>query len=531
MSMIHSINKILLIDLGNIKDAHIIKNLSDSIMNKNPQASISVLADKRIEDQVTSIEGLTFHGINYENIVSIISNSSLGDGFALNEFINPVQSVKEQVWDCVVNIGNDYASIALASYIRGKKNFGISFNQDKSKRYSNYWSKIYDHLSSIHYDIGLSPIEILHHMLNLDWGSSTNQPYLLPTVESKSIDKKMIEIQKEYFKSSHIGKTVGVLMSPHDNDKTIPFNALYGFFDMCYEKNDILPLFLIPQGGGQRSIITYNNNNIIEYEDKYLPNLLNHIDIAITFFSPRAMPVSKINTSSLRVFPLHSDPAVEVFPLEDSLVMRCVRSDYSLLQASDILTGCLSLLSEDKKSYQFSNNVVVYRPFKKDNYSSYIPIGGDVNIYDELVKIIAKNLIYIYADDGDILLTPHFYKNIFYKDEIDLFIEKEKEYLNQAIKRILRCIRLVKKLKLRKDQGSSFIGALESLVNLCSLKSIVAVPIMIFKIEVEAIASHDCQTNIAIFEESLFSLKKRVHKIYKLINTFNEKNSVLRNFL
>ena len=280
-------NKVLLINLKNAEDTLGIGGLINSIKKNDPSAKISVLIYKEYKLAISYLKNIaTVHQVDRKKILSIKSSPLFSDTFAFNEFMAPLIELKKNKWDHVINMDNDSVSHLITSYLMNQKHSGICFKKDKVINYSNYWAKIYCHVLPAPFNIGLSSVENLHQMAQLNWEKPGIKIYL-PPENNRAITKKIAIVKKQ---QSHISpgfKLVGVLIRPSSLMKEITLSTLCDFFHLCLENGDFHPLILISPSESEKKLanklreLFSDHLTFMEYNVQTLPNILLHLDLLI----------------------------------------------------------------------------------------------------------------------------------------------------------------------------------------------------------------------------------------------------------
>ena len=137
---------------------------------------------------------------------------------------------------------------------------------------------------------------------------------------------------------------------------------------------------------------------------------------------------------------------------------------------------------------------------------------------------MAKDVLYLYAgncDHSDLLFSSH-YKKIFHPNEIEQWVIREKEHLTFALKYLLSCLRSVRQARVQRKQKELFVEKLSILLALCETPSIIAIPIILFRAKLEAIAADESNIATDLIANELFSLKNNLQKLFRFISSITE---------
>ena len=518
--------KVLLIDLRKPDDVVETIGFANSIKNNISNAEVSVLIYKESEHAVKCMKNINMiYTIDRIRITSIKSSPLFSDALAFNEFMSPLTKIQQSKWDYIINISNDNVSTALTSYLADKKYVGKCLNQDKSVSYSDYyWAKLHGDARSIAPNMGLSSMEILHQMLQLEKRNLEGKSYLL-SLDNKIIAEKMLAIRKNQSHLSSDLKLVGILTPPPPLSEEITSDVSFEFITICLQDNEFYPILLISSAQEEkemanRLIESLNKNLIvIEYNYNSLPYILLHLDLLITSKNDAKIIGDMTDTPMVEICPSESVPFYQSTTSEGNIIIKSIKNNTVPINPSDILKACFLLCAKENIYFEFSENITIYKVLNEQDRCEYIPIGGCLNIREELTRIIGKDIIYNYHNSEDIGLFGPLYKNIFSNDEIKSWIEQENQIISSASKVLLNCLRSINQVKLRKNKINDFIKKLDQLLEFCNNQSIASLPIALFKTDLESIPNHDYRTNIEVIEKELFALKSNLQKIFKLINS------------
>ena len=519
-------NKILLIDLERSGGTPSTINLINSIKSNYPSNDISLLVykDKGPEHVATYLSGISkVYQINCKKIISIKSSPLFSDNFALNEFMAPLREIKQSQWDYIVNVSNDSVSTPLTSYLMEQKcrHIGACQSKDHTILYSNYWAKIYDTIVPIAYDglSCLSSTETLLRMARLSWRPS--RPFSLGhQQEDREGAKEILAIRQR----SPDVKLVGVISLHTEENETCR-----NFLQACVQSDDFCPLLLISPSRAERELANklreFLNGKlaIIEYELKTLPYLLLHIDLLVTSDARAKAMGDSTETPVVEICPEGEVAFRQTTAMEGNIIINAIGRRGIPINAIDILKACLLLSGIRSAHPTFSENITVHKVVHNEGRCEYFPIGGHFDVDGELTRLIAKDLIYFYAKQGHRPLFKSCYQKIFDSREIKCWVNRENENMSMASKALLSCLRSINQIKLQTiSDHSVFIKDLDNLLGFCYKKSVVALPIILFRANIESIDTEDYQSNIDRMEKELFLLKGNLQKLLKFIGSIME---------
>lgn len=135
---------------------------------------------------------------------------------------------------------------------------------------------------------------------------------------------------------------------------------------------------------------------------------------------------------------------------------------------------------------------------------NYNQDSEEINIYRDLIHLFSGE----FSD-----LPQHSYR------KTRGWVNGEKEKIALASKILLSCLRSINQMKSRQKHGESFTQKLDQLLELCHEKSVVSLPVILFRAEMESLGAHDIKSNIALSEKNLFTLKNNLRQLYTFIDS------------
>ena len=436
--------------------------ITRSLKGHDPLTNISMLSYEDAAPMLREHKDIErVYTIDRKKILSITSSGLFSDAFAINEFMIPIEKIKQKMWDHIVNISSNDISTPLTSYLKNQGHIGTCLNLDKSPSYSNYWAIVYNDILSGPLNIGLSYLENLHQMIGVEYITARKSVGRTPNNTSEN---QLTKIQNA--KSITSLYLLGIFIDSSTIAEKINFENFYHFLELCLQSQIFHPvLFISPSEtertfagklkkenlkGQESKTLEMSVLPIIEYDMKSATTFLPHLDLVITS-----------NTTISEMGDLYNTPTVELaFPptklftrsttQENNIIIRPLHENEASLNASDLLKACFLLCKRETKDISFSKNVAVYKISHQNNRYEYIPLDGCFNISEEITRMVGKDLVYLYSNSNHNLLPKSYYQSFFSKKEIALWVDQEKVNLSNVSKALLNCIRSVNHIKSKK---------------------------------------------------------------------------------
>ncbi|MCY4644532.1 MAG: hypothetical protein OXB88_07930 [Bacteriovoracales bacterium] len=506
-----------------------------SIKTIHPETDISILIYKEYSSVAHCLRNINkTYKIDKTKVKSLQSSPLFCDSFALNEFMSPLRKIKNLKWSYVLNLSHCSISNHLTSYLANQKHIGVCMNRDKSINYSNGWAKVYHEILQVPFRTGLSSIEILHQMIGVDLKTHNNHAQLI-FYDETPIANKMLDIRKNHQSPpSSDFKVAGVLIENFFIEDKISLDTIHDFFNISMQRNEFLPILLISSSKHEKDMANRLQNllskdiYIFEYNTKTLPTILLHLDFILTS-NPLAIAMGDLTeTPTIEICLKENVLFNQSSTLEGSIIIEHISHTGAPISSTDLLKACHLIYQKKNIPLNFSRDIMAYKVHHKNNRCEYIPISEHFEAEKELTRFISKDILYLYNDSSRTsLLFSSLYKNLFHKEDLKKWIDKEKNTLSRFLKNLLNCLRLINQARQREDQGKIFVKELDSLLNLAYQNSIFSIPIHIFRANIESIHTSDYDSNINMIEKELFELKKYLQETFKIIDLLAEDNSDL----
>ena len=261
---------------------------------------------------------------------------------------------------------------------------------------------------------------------------------------------------------------------------------------------------------------------VLDYQVWELASIFRHLDLLV---APTALarhlgdltdtPLVELNGGE---FPLFEHSTVR----EGNVVIRQVMEDGPVVGGEDILQACLFLQDSRVGSLKLAKNVTIYQVLHWGGRCEYLPAEGHFSPQQELSRLVAKDLVYLYSDFPEQLLFSSFYKKLFAPSEIVAWVDGERASLLRATTALFDALRSLQQAKVQKKKNLLFVKSLDQLLNFCQKKSIVAIPVILFRAGLEAICIEEYSSHIDTVEKELFLLKNNLQKLSTFINSLVE---------
>ena len=300
------------------------------------------------------------------------------------------------------------------------------------------------------------------------------------------------------------------------------------FLNVCLDSEQFYPLVLALSQGARREFEQKLGESlrgrvmVLDCQVWELALIFRHLDLLV---APTALvrhmgdltdtPLVELNGGE---FPCFEHSTVR----EGNVVVRQVVEDGPVVGGEDILQACLFLQDSRMGSLRLTKNVVIYQVLHWGGRCEYLPAEGHFSPQQELSRLVAKDLVYLYSDLPQQLLFSSFYKKLFAASEIVVWVDEERASLLRATTALFDALRSLQQAKVQKKKNLLFVKSLDQLLNFCQEKSVVAIPIILFRSGLEAICIEEYSSNIDTVEKELFSLKNNLQKLSIFINSLVE---------
>ena len=507
-------NKILIINLDRNVKALCIGHLVQWIQHKHYAAEVSVLVEKTEEEKIRNLKNIKNIYVLDRQKMQLVKNSSLfNDGLALKEFMLVLSEIKNTRWDILLNVGSDSASASLVSYLTKGESLGARLGPQKRLEHSGYWPQIYHSLLHGAYGGGMNVVEALHKMTfgppfdltcGLTWPVEGDA--IAPT--SGNINGKLrafvADVQQKRRDTPSSTKMVGVMGGESNFELLHESGQGHGILPILVEKDKI----------------------------KALPHLVGFFDAVILCGGEEKILCDLMKVPTIEVLPEKKDLFLKSTMGKGNIVISS-SNDNTAITAVDLLHACSLLFNQNQVNQnqasgyngeELSAGITFYRVFYQKGRCEYLPVAGPFDVFRELSRFIAKDMIYYCAHGNfDHTLFNTLYKKMFSPDEIKAWVNQENEKMAKLHTFLINALRGLGQC--RKGQDSSHWDDLERDINdLSSLseeESAVAIPLALFRQKIQLIDGQDIASHLDDIEQALFCLKNDLNKLLLFIHSFS----------
>ncbi|MBT3583294.1 MAG: glycosyltransferase family 9 protein [Halobacteriovoraceae bacterium] len=546
---------ILLINFKRLGDIYSSAHLIQSIVTKDPSTKVSILVFKEFELAARSIKNVAnVYTVNRKEIETLKKNRIYSNGFALNSFFDDINDIANLKWDQVINYSNDRLSTYLTSLltIGSKPEYaGIRFTKRQTVEYSSIWSIIFnDVLTSYKY----TPVnfnDAYHHLIGAQFQISedsikTNAKY------NESAFKNFTQLREAEARSGNQIKLVGIQLKTSRASKDIPMETLTVLVNKILDCPELYPILLVAPSQEEKAIANKINEHFdnslvsVEADLKALPSVLINLDLVITpdtltkhmadlvdtpviEVSLGEAPLFKQATVNPQSIVLSVDPALREFSVKKTDSDLIWKNQNKMIEAADILSAVFYLLNENT-ALNLGQRVCAYQPVRDGLGYRLKLIAGESDPQWELARQLGrcymmKSLTGLKTDEifSDLVELP--------RQQIRKWLDGEKAKVSEASKNLLGAIRSLLQAGENSAKGGDFVRSLDKLLLSSETDSLVSLPSLWFRANIESLNSTTLEENIKEVEGLLYKLKGEYQKVFDLLKDFENfanKERILR---
>ncbi len=503
-------NQVLIICLKKFGDVFSAGHLANSIKKERPTTEITLLVYKESEKAALRLRNVRrVVTIDRKKILSIKGSPLFNNAHSANEFFKTIDPLSIIDWEMIVNFSNDPVATYLTSYFNSENKSGVSFNMDRSTKYSNTWAKFYNELAADKENSYFNFLEFQHAMSEVPW-STKGEKVILNDQNNKIVQKKFNEIRSKY--TGDI-KIIGIQLKTADVSKDIPRHLVREVIYNFIKSNQYYPVLLTSPAEEEKAyakeIVDSIDEDIISIETdfKALPSVLLYLDALITPDTAIKHVADLVETPILEVScgasPLFKQSTVG----EDNIILRPSKGDRNQITYKDIEHGLKILLSGEHRP-NLDTECTFYISKKDGNRMEYLPLAGSINFRMELRRLLGREFILsmVNQTEADFSLIIKFFS----LKERQQFRSSEKEEIVESLKALLGAIRAISMAKMDKKKIGFFVESLDRVLQRADLPTSASLPFRLFRAELESLSGATFLDNLNKIEQELFNLKANV---------------------
>ena len=524
---------ILIINLRQVSEIYQSAHLAHSLFKSDPQSRIYYLVFEEFAPIVECLNGIyKIFTISKKKITTFYKNEIYSSGFGIDELEKNLRPMIEIPRRNVINFSNDETSKHITSYITEttRATFsGVRFSAGANVEYSGPWANVYDNIMPSYFPSPVSITDIVHLQSGLGHFSEgekikTNSQHNITV--SRHFEK-LRKINRD--KTGFPGKVVGFQLKASQESKNIPFRVIVQLLRLYVQEEGLAPICLLAPTEEERDLIDRVNKALskkivsVETDMIALPSVVQHLDLVVTpdayikhvcdlldtpcleislgpsltFQQGTCNPKSKILTFRIdkRSLSQHSSlkKSIEREGLESNDLFECTKAMLGNKRTDFLL--------REKKQW------TLYSPTRDILGTFLTNESGFINLDIELRYLLARQtLSKIFKDSFSVEIFTYI-MDTFEENELKKWIEKEKNHLALTSKNLLVTIKMLIQTQEDRQKGQRFVFSLEKLLDRSQEKHLSALPVLLFRGLLEAIAFESIEENIKEVENLLYKLK------------------------
>jgi ADP-heptose:LPS heptosyltransferase len=539
-------NNILIINLLRFGDIYSSAHLVNSLKKKYPDCKISMLVYSEFQAAAKSINEInSIYTIDRKKILSITNNKLFSDGMAIDTFTQTVETLAKTIWDNVINFSNDHTSAYLTSCISNRKFNGVKYSKSNSVKYSSLWAIIFNDVLTEYKFSNLHHVDCYRHMSNLEDSMNTSSTTIKTNPKHDETSLRTFEdIRKSYSNKNVEMKLIGIQLTTSAEKKNIPLETITELIDKIFTANDMIPILLTSQSSSEAQMADninkhFNNSLVIVESDLVaLPSVVSNLDAIVTpdtlikhLADVLTVPTIEVALGSapFRKQGGHNDnnlivaPIIDCYPCsaKNSCTNKVKHLCGQMIKATDIFTALKCVFNPRLLQLASpSNHVCIHIPKRDELGIHHVPAVGHVN-FDQLLsyEMFRQYLIQLTNDKSVITIPVSLYKNIPI-EIINKWCEKEIYKCTQASKALLGTIRSLTKLTPHNiENANHFVESLDKLLMFCKNDELIAVPLLLFRANVDSAENRNSSENLSQVESLLYDLKNSIQLLVSCINS------------
>lgn len=534
---------ILIINLRRIGDVYTTGHLINSL-SKTQGNSVSMLVYKESEKAAVNLKNIAnLHVIDRKQIITLKSNKLFSDGFAIEQLMSQLQSIKDQKWDEIINYSNDMVGAYICSYLKdsAEKITGVHFNQNRSVVTSSDWEILFNDVIPV---IKYAPIHFVdcYHKMTGTTLCREGEKLITNSVHNATAFSNMNTIRKSLGAAENVSKIIGIQLKTSDVSKDIPEEMLIELLQLIQRNNELIPVLLIAPTEEERKYATTINERfdndlvVIEADLEAVASVLMNIDILVTPDTAIKHIADLTETPVLEIslghapFLKQGSYSTGSLILSDLIVERNFnrsanensKETTSGIKAQDIVSSLLYFFTKTKSIRpRLSNNVTLYSCSFDQLGARYSVIAGTVDAQTEIHRLMSRQLINMVYEENE--------SDAIYNDVVDFgttaatsWCSSEKVFVTNVMKDLLGTLRSLIQSQENRKSSRDFVHNLGKLITHSDANSLVQIPVMMFKTKLESINAKSFEENAKKVEVLIYDLKTDVQKVLHCIKKVEE---------
>ncbi|RLA64240.1 MAG: hypothetical protein DRQ88_05165 [Epsilonproteobacteria bacterium] len=460
------------------------------LIKSMPDQKISLLIlDKEI-NAAGLIPGVDeIYTIESNKICGHLKNELFSDALAINLLSESLAKVEQKTWDKIINFGTTEFGRYLSSYLclKHPESSFIGYRYDRAGE--------------------LIPIDPWH---TLSYALRDYKFYPLNELEVSHLSLETTLQLSSIAKNEEQGDIkVGIQIPRFTDDKNLSFKTLIEFIDILKTDLNYFPILLFDPAD--------SNDEYAGKINRYFDNELEIIStnyLNLTKVLPLLDSLITIKSNLKNLAQQMGIPVIEIICGEEQLGVTWAPGERDITVISmdrikgedlyNVLTQQFELIDPELKIYHSQQDLIGARP---------IQLIGDRILSRDISISMSRYLIgklYLNISESKILdemiLTP-----VEYLNEWQL---QEKKFLAEVSRIILNSLRLLKQISESEQKINEFVESIDELISLGKSNSLVSIPILLFKYQIDLIPS---KTELESIEKLIFNLKEGVQIVITVL--------------
>lgn len=513
-------NKLLIVSLKNEYDLIGCSYLISSYLKENPHTEVSLLTYGDFHNVAKTISNITnIYTINRLETQNLYQNPLFSKGFAINKFLDDIRECSNTQWDKIINFSNDMVSSYLCTFFNTNETNGISISQTGTAQWNSDWAA---YLNFYYPNQKRTPIHshmVRHMMCNTTFVADTsrikiNNDYMAISSQNLLRIRQTLEVGESYIIAISLGKD--------SYGNRIDSQSLSAIVDALESSNHYKVVLLVGSDPEERAISDQLNsqfdNKLISISADYdaLTSVLSNVDMLISTANIHLYYADALDIKIIQIKSTDDRIQTASFVMPDNYLILKEQNKTCENEVCYILNNefnnelPVESMNHDSRVYQSIN----------DNYSTYFTqVTGEVDIQEELHYHISRAYQFeLMGGESNQDLLNHLKENTD-REEINRFVDYNKNLLTNGVKTLLATLRSLKGIKQSNDNKRNFVHYLDELISYSNSDGLLNCPVSLFAGRIENISTTDPEQNLKQIETSLFQLKTNLQKLAVIFET------------
>ncbi len=513
-------NNILIIHLKRFGD------LVSAIKSQHPHSNISLLCFEEFSSVTKLIPSLkNVYTINRNSLNTLTKGQLYNTGFAIEELRAKLVSVAKENWDRVINITNDRASAHLCSWLLAQnsksKIKGIRVDDNNLVVASDFWSLTYNDVLTK--TVNNSPLNFRDVWSRMTGVEELEPAKLLTNARNEeTVSRNFDTIRKTK------GSVVGIQVHCSVKDKGFTDEFVVELCDQYSAKN-ISPVLLIAPNKEERS----RSRNIaeacltkpivIECDFIALSSVVKNLDLVVTpdtvtkhFADAQNTPCLEISLGSSPVFKQATMNPNSLLVVSNCRTLRSVNIPF-------VLEATAALLTNNRNARFTSPQANVYSPRRLNGQTVYVTKTSTSNDEVELERhsqtLLLNRIANINNTNSDDI-TSIAIESVNNPVTAKAWANKTSDAISNQTREVLHAIRSLLQVKENPKKVSSFVEALDRVLNVTDTLTTASLSSIIFRSKLESLPPANFNENARVIESLLFELKANLQTSQSLVQNW-----------